>query len=546
MVDSTRELLHQYEPIFFNIILTLILILIACNLHAFVKFIKETFSKKQLITLIASILGLTLFTALIAPKTERILFDEDIYMNTAQNIVAFGRNQYCYDGEIIYGEYKCTNTTLNKQPPGYPMTLSLFFRVFDVSRSNAFLFNNIIFLINVSLIFFSVLTITKNYKISLFSMLLYTSVPVVAHWHNTAASEPVSAMYTTATLLSFLIFDKRRKLSLYFLSVLLLVLSVYTRFEAILLALPIIYLLFNFLKGLSGYEKKDFFKILGITSIGIAFLFPIVVHYFHVKSDPWGAEPGETFGLQYFNKNFSTNIKFFTSNQYFPIIALALLVGIIISKRSKILEYYILSFLLIFGVYLFFYAGSYEYGADIRYALTSLSPYVIACSIGLATLVKKFSEKNILLFVVIPLLVNMSLLIPSMRVRGEEGWQAWWDIEFIQNEIKTKLGPDDIIFSTIPYAFHVDKMNGRSTDHLYNQQYISTLLELDNGQRYYFHYGFWCALEPTEGSVAKFCNDIVLENYELEPVIEHERRGTRYALYEIVGVRTINPEDTPE
>ena len=79
-------------------------------------------------------------------------------------------------------------------------------------------------------------------------------------------------------------------------------------------------------------------------------------------------------------------------------------------------------------------------------------------------------------------------------------------------------------------------MNGQSTDNLYNAQYISNLLQADTGQKYYFHYGFWCSLEPEPESVAEFCIDVVLKNYKLKPVIEHTRRSTRYALYEIEGV----------
>ena len=45
-------------------------------------------------------------------------------------------------------------------------------------------------------------------------------------------------------------------------------------------------------------------------------------------------------------------------------------------------------FLLFFGIALLFYAGSYDYGADIRYSLATYPPLAILGGLGLARLVR--------------------------------------------------------------------------------------------------------------------------------------------------------------
>ena len=45
-------------------------------------------------------------------------------------------------------------------------------------------------------------------------------------------------------------------------------------------------------------------------------------------------------------------------------------------------------FLLFFGIALLFYAGSYDYGADVRYSLATYPPLAILGGLGMARLVR--------------------------------------------------------------------------------------------------------------------------------------------------------------
>ena len=80
-------------------------------------------------------------------------------------------------------------------------------------------------------------------------------------------------------------------------------------------------------------------------------------------------------------------------------------------------------------------------------------------------------------------------------------------------------------------------MNGRSLDLLTNKGLIESIIKSQPHRRLYFHYGFWCSLDPNDVNVANFCEQQVKKNYELTPVIELERRDTKYVLYEIIGIK---------
>lgn len=532
------ETLKTIQPIFFYIIISFTAGLIFYNRKNIFYYLKKHFSKKKLLISIVVFSILTLFTSFVSPKRERILYDEDIYINTAQCINNFHKNSYCTNGKFVNDQYFCTSTRFNKQPPGYPLTLSLYFNFTGVSRFKAFFFNNIVFIANIILIFFIVHLLTKDFHISLLSIILFSFVPITAHWHNSAAAEPTAIMYLNATALSFLSFYKNKKLSLWILSTMFFSLSVFVRYELILIIFPILAFLILDSKTRSFVLKNFKFFILSILALFIA-ISPILIQFFIFRNNSWGATDQSKFSIKFFRQNFHTNIKFFTNPNQFPIVALPIfLLGIFITKRNKFLEFFFASFAVTFGVYLFFYAGSYEYGADIRYALISLPSVAIIFALSLWRISKKFNlDTKSLFYILIPLFLNLSLLVPHMRYRGEEGWQALWDVDFIQNQIKPRVKKQDYIFTNTPYSYHISRLNGRSTDSLYNKESIKSLLENTSGRKIYFHHGYWCSLDPEDINVANFCQDFVANNYKLTEVYSETRRGVTYTLYEIIDIK---------
>ena len=84
---------------------------------------------------LALALGLTLG---VAPRTNRIYYDEQIYQNIGQNLADLRRAQLCNDGAIVGGRLQCSSAEYNKQPYAYPHALSVVFRIFGVGPRAAF------------------------------------------------------------------------------------------------------------------------------------------------------------------------------------------------------------------------------------------------------------------------------------------------------------------------------------------------------------------------------------------------------------------------
>ena len=82
--------------------------------------------------------ALTLF---VAPRTNRIFYDEQIYQSIGQNLADLRLAQMCNDGSVEYGRLQCASGEYNKQPYAYPHLLSLAYRLFGVHAWTAFAVN---------------------------------------------------------------------------------------------------------------------------------------------------------------------------------------------------------------------------------------------------------------------------------------------------------------------------------------------------------------------------------------------------------------------
>ena len=88
--------------------------------------------------LTAVAVGLTVF---VAPRTNRIYYDEQIYQSVGQNLADLKLAQMCNDGIVEYGRLQCWSGEYNKQPYAYPHVLSLAYRLFGVRPATAFVVN---------------------------------------------------------------------------------------------------------------------------------------------------------------------------------------------------------------------------------------------------------------------------------------------------------------------------------------------------------------------------------------------------------------------
>ena len=71
--------------------------------------------------LAASVLAFAL-TTFVAPRTNRIYYDEHIYQGIGQNLSDLRLAQMCNDGNVEYGVLQCWRGEYNKEPYGYPLS----------------------------------------------------------------------------------------------------------------------------------------------------------------------------------------------------------------------------------------------------------------------------------------------------------------------------------------------------------------------------------------------------------------------------------------
>src|SRR5947208_1887493 len=60
--------------------------------------------------------GAWILTAELAPRTNRIFYDEQIYQGVARNLSDLHRAQMCNDGVVEYGRLQCSQGEYNKEP----------------------------------------------------------------------------------------------------------------------------------------------------------------------------------------------------------------------------------------------------------------------------------------------------------------------------------------------------------------------------------------------------------------------------------------------
>src|SRR5215203_681573 len=148
----------------------------------------------RLCALAAVAAGLTI---LVAPRTNRIFYDEQIYQGVGQNLADLRLAQMCNDGNVEYGRLQCFSGEYNKQPYAYPHLLSIGYRLFGVRPGTAFVINNLVMALSVAAVYLLALWLFADSFAALGAALLLMLMPQQVLWSATAAVEPSSALACT-------------------------------------------------------------------------------------------------------------------------------------------------------------------------------------------------------------------------------------------------------------------------------------------------------------------------------------------------------------
>ena len=212
--------------------------------------------------------------------------------------------------------------------------------------------------------------------------------------------------------------------------------------------------------------------------------------------------------LAYLTSNLMANTMFYVADHRFPTgLTVLALIGVSRSRSSLLLGIWFLTF---WSVFLFFYAGSYNYGADVRYSLLSYPPLAAFAGLGASRAARMlgaapFRIRRPLACIALLLVVHFLWYLPWVRAVGEEAWAARADVRFAREMART-LPANAVVLTHNPGIFH---LWGHSAAQLsfgaVDPRYVRETLAARYAGGIYLHWNFWCNV-PDEAQRA-FCRE---------------------------------------
>jgi len=215
-------------------------------------------------------------------------------------------------------------------------------------------------------------------------------------------------------------------------------------------------------------------------------------------------------------------------------------------------------FLLFWGIFLFFYAGSYQYGADVRFSLVSFMPLSVLAGMGGGFILEKINSGfrirdsgfinlgsgnpvpgirhpasyNLHLgsfLIILVMLFSFVQFLPLIRREGQEAWGARYDHKYAREFIE-KIPARSIVLTQNPTMFLLWKKSAIQTfAGINNPDLIEQLMEKYQGH-VYFHYNYWCNTKSVRNR--RLCQAI-RERYRLKEIANASEQDFEYALYKI-------------
>jgi hypothetical protein len=477
----------------------------------------------RLAALASAALLLTLF---VAPRTNRIYFDEQIYQSIGQNLADLKLAQMCNDGTVEYGRLQCWSGEYNKQPYAYPHLLSVVYRVAGVSASAAFALNAVVAALTPCAVYLLVLTLFSDRTAALLAGLIMLLTPEQILWSATAAVEPSASLACVIALLFAAAFAQSRRTVSLVATAAATAYAVQFRPESMLIV-PLIGLLVW-----RGTAREDLPNV-RLWAVGLLTLLLLAVHLGHlaaVRNEDWGARAARV-SVEYLAGNLRVNGPFYLWDQRFPLLFSALaLVGL--AGRRFIAErlFFALYFLLFFGTYLTFYAGSYNYGADVRYSLLTFPPIAVLGGLGASRISSWLDARGLGVrgrpAVAAALIGQFLWYAPLVRATTEEAWAARADVRFARS-LAPSLRGNAYVLTHNPGMFHIWGVSAGQmslvADNPGQLAFLSTRY-----REVYLHWNYWCNVnDPVQQG---FCARALNVN-PVTLVHEYRERDQRYSLY---------------
>jgi hypothetical protein len=491
--------------------------------------IKNLLSKKEkIIGLLLAILGYA--ACGLAPQTNRIFYDEHIYMQIGQTIAHTGRAEYARQANAENEEFTINASFVNKQPNGHPYLLSWAYKIGGVSENTAHTTTRILIGLATATIYFSLIiiftTLPKYTPIAAALGFIFT--PLVLWWGHTVAVEPSAVATTTACFFAMCLHSRLSTPTTGLLLAATASLAGYFRPES-LLVYPVAASI------LWATNRQTLKNLITWTALAFSFalLTPNLLHLWSVRTEDWGATNGCRFDFSFLAKNLASNGGYFFQQSWYPLTGTILaLLGIgWLLKQNKWLGFSLLLwFFLSWGIFILFYAGGYHYGASSRYALISALPVALFVGIGASTLflnIKKY--KLILATTMVIIGLNWIDALKFVPTIGREAKEARADVNFVRKIEKT-LPQGSLIISMNTCIWNLLGRNSAQLDTVDEQIHkdLNNLIKEYPGG-IYLHWDYWMNAEP---DFAKTGNKLI-EDTQATELINEQVETKHLKLYRI-------------
>lgn len=526
-VASLREALKTWQVYALTIQCVSFVVLSALNLPALLAHLSPPRWASRT-ALAAAVVGVCVVAG-VAPQTHRIFYDEQIYEGVAQNLSDVGLAQMCNEGTVEYGRLQCRTGEYNKQTYGYPYVVSVFYRLFGVHHQIPHVLNTAALAAFVLLVFL-VTGSLADWRAATFASVVAAIIPEHLIWSNTAASEPLAAVMILFSLLSAVWFTRTGTfLSLAWMTV-TTVFAVQFKVECAFVV-PVVGLIVLAYAPDAYRHRSLWFGVVAALALGSVH----IAHLIAVRGETWGA-PGDRMAWAFVWPNTVTNAAYYLDNSRFPFAASVLAIIGAAWKPGRFAVASAISFALFWGPYLGFYAGSYSYGADVRFALLSHAPVAMLAGLGAAALgqmaPRGIQPRWIDAGIASVLALQLVWFLPMIRAVGEEAWSSRADVAFAM-EMSQRLGRQTMVLTHNPSMFHVKGVNAAQLDLVFaDTPYVTSALRERYKGGVFIHWNYWCNVAGTE--YPAMCLE-ALKRARTRLERQYRERDQRFAFYEIVG-----------
>jgi hypothetical protein len=474
-------------------------------------------------------------TVFVAPRTNRIYYDEQIYQSIGQNLSDLRLAQMCNEGNVEYGRLQCFSGEYNKQPYAFPHLLSLAYRAFGVHAATAFIINALVMMVTACSVYLLVLVWFGDRVAAFFAGLLISLTPQQVIWSATAAVEPSASLACVVAVLCAGHFSRSQDTAALAATGVASAYATQFRPESLLI-LPVIVLM------LWGSRRE--FNRMRFWWVALLILFLLAVHIAHmfaVRNEGWGTTDVRL-SMRYVWANLQANGGFYLGDWRFPLaLTLLALLGITDESLQRQRMSIGVWFFMFFGIFLLFYAGSYNYGADVRYSLMTYPPIAVLGGLGAARVAgwlhRIWAARRSQAVLTAAIVFQFLWYAPLVRATTEEAWAARADVRFAESLVPELRG-NSYVLTQNPGMFHVWGINaGQMSRIVMEPRYLDFLAGRYSGG-VYLHWNFWCNVQ--DAVQQEFCQKALATQpfraptQQFQLVREYRERDQRFAIYRLV------------